>query len=147
MGLSLLDCEEGTLVDHTFERREDGKLVSRDIIRRGIIVKVEGNRKDQVSAIHVKFSMAGEPELIRGDELVRFLPAISRQAREAYRRITGTPKHVGAEFTARKSSVRRKIQDPLALTPKKREGMVAEEYKDEEEGDEIGGMDLGPQTP
>ena len=143
MGLSILDCEVGTIVDHTFERREsDEKIIPRDMIRRGIIVKVEGNQQDSVTALWVKFKMDGEAENVRGDELVRVYPANSKIAREAHRRIIGAPKHVGAEFTARRSSVRRKIVDPLALTPRKKEGMVAEEYNPEEADEGIAGMEL-----
>ena len=139
MGLSIIDCVEKTIVDHTFDRREeDGKLVTRDTIRRGIIVKVVGNRKDQISEIWVKFSSEGKPEQIKAETLVRVYPATSKIAREAYRRIVGEPKHIGVEFAPKASSKRRKVQDSLALSAKRPSGLVEPEFDE----NEIGGIEV-----
>jgi len=116
--LSIIDCRVGTIVDHTHERREDGKIVLRPVRRRGIIVDIVGNGTDSVTGVKVKFKIDQEPEAVDSGELVRVYPATSRVAREAYRRIMGQPKHVGAEFAEKKVLVRPRIQDSLALTEK-----------------------------
>lgn len=140
MSLSALDCKTGTIVDWTWERREDGKRISRPLIKRGIIVKVDGEGSDSVSNIMVKFDMNQEPVKVDSGELVRVYPATSRIAREAYRRIMGLPKHVGAEFAARKAPARARLQDSMALTAKPGQGVVRPEEDAEES--EIGGMPL-----
>lgn len=140
MALSALDARVGTIVDWTEEHFEDGRRVARPIIRRGIIVKVDGEGSDSVSNIMVKFSVDGKPEKVGGGELVRVYPHTSRVAREAYRRIMGLPKHVGAEFQSKKAPARARVQDAMALTPKPGQGVVRPE--EEEESAEIGGIEL-----
>lgn len=139
MGLSLLDCVPGTVVDHRYERRPDGKEKLRPKVRRGIIVKVEGEASSGggVPAVHVKFSTKGEPERIDTAELSRYLPARAKAAREAYRRIMGQPKMVGLVQSA-VERVPVVMVDELALTQRKNAGPVQEE----EEGGPIDGMDL-----
>lgn len=139
MSLSALDAKVGTIVDHMEEHHEDGRRTVRPIIRRGIIVKVDGENSDSVSNIMVKFSVDGQPEKVSGGELVRVYPSTSRVAREAYRRIMGLPRHVGAEFQAKKAPVRARIQDAMALTAKPGQGIVRDE---EQEAEEIGGMPM-----
>ena len=138
MGLCIGDCREGTIVDHTFDRREeDGKIVTRDLIRRGIITKVVGNGKDAITEIWVKFAADGKAEKMSGVSLVRVYPASHKVAREAYRRIIGAPKHIGIEYHP-KSSKRRRVQDSLALSAKKPTGLVEPEFDE----NEIGGMEV-----
>ena len=139
MGLSIKDMQVGTIVDQKFEvRKEDDEIVTRDEWRRGIIVRVDGNGSDCVTAVYVQFSKDAEPEQVKPAELVRYLPAKHRVAREAYRRIIGKPRHVGAVFSSRNGIVRRKMQDSLALTEPKREAMVKPEFDDSVEADESG---------
>ena len=131
MGLSMLDIMVGAVVDQAFGVNEDGKVYNRDTIRRGIITKVEGNGKDFVKAIHVKFRVDAEPEKVAGADLICVYKADSSQAREAYRRVIGQPRHVGAEFSTRASSARRKIVDSMAVTAKRGDGTVKPEYNEE----------------
>ena len=139
MALSIRDCVEGTIVDHAFEQREgDGEIVPRDVIRRGIIVRVEGNKHDSIQAVYVKYKADGDEEKTPPCELNRFLPSHHRVAKEAYRRITGAPRHVGAEFTSRKGVVRQRLQDNLALSVPKGNPVVKPEYDESSEGDESG---------
>lgn len=128
MGLSLLDCVVGTIVDHRYERFPDGKERVRPKVRRGIIVKVEGEASSTggVPAVWVKFSKPDAAERVGTEELSRFLPARARVAREAYRRIMGVPKMIGV---VEQTKVRERpvMVDELALTPAKNAGPVSEE--------------------
>ena len=126
MPLSIPDCRVGTIVDWTYEWTEDGREKPRNPIKRGIITKVMGDTSTEgsVSEIWVKFRAGDDAVRIAGRELSRVLPASHKNAKEAYRRVVGAPKMVGAEFTP-KAPARRKIEDSLALTPKLREGVVA----------------------
>lgn len=128
MALSLLDCVVGTIVDHRYERLEDGRERLRPKVRRGIIVKVDGEAGSTggVSALWVKFSKAEAAEKVPAEELSRFLPARARAAREAYRRVMGVPKMVGVvqEIKVRERAV---MVDEMALTPPKNAGPVSEE--------------------
>lgn len=139
MALALPDCKVGTIVDQTTEIHEDGRETSRNPIRRGIIVKVVGDNAiaGSVSAVYVKFRQDAEPEQIKAAELSRVFQAEHTVAREAYRRIVGAPKHVGAEF-APKQSTRKRIEDKLILTPKRESALVKPAYDD----DGVAGMDL-----
>lgn len=132
MALSMRDCKVGTIVDHTFERREeDGKEVARETIRRGIITEVRGSlSQGSISKVFVTFKLDAEPEDVKACELVRVFPAGHRVAREAYRRISGQPRHVGAEFTQRRGVTMRKIQDSLALTPSRKDAPITPELDD-----------------
>lgn len=138
MALSALDARVGTIVDWVEEHFEDGRRIQRPIIKRGIIVKVDGEGSDSVSNIMVKFSVTGDAEKVGGGELVRVYPSTSRVAREAYRRIMGLPKHVGAEFQSKKAPVRARVQDSMALTAKPGAGVV----RPEEEDENIAGMSM-----
>lgn len=140
MGLCLNDCAVGTIVDHADERRKDGKRVARETIRRGIIVKVDGDPTSGSSCtgVHVQFGVGEKPVLVSTGELNRVFKATSRVAREAYRRIVGEPRDVGRVFTSRAPG-RRRVVDLMAVTPKPQVGIVAEEYR---EDDEIAGMDI-----
>ena len=139
MGLSIKDMQVGAIVDHMFEvRKEDDEIVPRERIRRGIIVKIDGNGTDSVKAVYVQYAMNGEPELTAPAELVKHLPAKHRVAREAYRRITGQPRHVGAVFNSRNGVVRRKIEDNLALSVPRGEAAQVVKPEFDEAVDESG---------
>jgi hypothetical protein len=121
-------------VDHAHEKREDGKIVQRDLIRRGIIVKVNGEGTDSISNVYVKFKVDDDPENVKPCELDVAFPATSRKAKEAYRRVMGMPKNLGVEFKARKSDARRRIEDGMALTKVSNHNEVVKpEYNEEEE--------------
>ena len=148
MGLSLLDCQVGTIVDLTYDVDADtGKLTCLDQIRRGIITKIDGNGQDSVKAIWVRFEVGGKDERVQNQSLVRVYPAGARQAKEAYRRIIGQPKHVGAVFQSRHAAQRRQVVDKLALTAGRPSGFVEPEYDESN----IAGMELtdgaGPVLP
>jgi len=116
MALSMLNCRVGSIVDHAWTyNAEDRTKVQKDKIRRGIIVRVEGQHSDAISGLYVKFKTNEEPEKVLARELDLALPATTRIAKEAYRRVMGLPKHVGAEFNARKPNPRRRVEDSLAI--------------------------------
>lgn len=138
MSLSLIDCRVRTIVDHTIERHEDGARSYRNPRRRGIIVKVDGDARDSVSGVWVKFKPDEEPIKVDIGELIKVYPADSRISREAYRRVMGEARHVGAEFPTKKAVARIKVSDSLAVTPKTMQGVVLPE------DEEIEGIESEP---
>lgn len=141
MGLAIPDICVGTMVDHSWEKREDGKILARDTRRRGIIVKIDGS-DDCVSGIWVKFSAQGKAEKVPGAELDKAFAARSTTARRALRMVLGTPKNVGAEFPAKKAHRRVKVVDALGITPKAGPAVVMPEYDEDAESEVVGGMEL-----
>ena len=139
MGLCMLDAEVGTIVDHSFEWVEDeARMITRDVRRRGIIVKVDGNKnKDSIKAIHVLFDEKEGAKTVRASELVRVYKASHRYAREAYRRVMGAPRFIGSEFKVKRSP-RVKVVDSLALPGRSPEGVVKPEFDEEN----VGGVEV-----
>ncbi len=125
MAMTLPDCRVGTIVDWTTEWTEDGRERPRNPIKRGIITEIAGDNSNEgsIQKILVTFKPGEKAVEVQGRELSRFLPATHRYAKEAFRRIMGQPKHVGAEF-APKAPTRRKVEDALAITPRKNEFAV-----------------------
>lgn len=146
MSLSVGDCKVGTIVDHRWAidptKRGHAKTSLRDMCRRGIVMSVDGAGTDSVSNLMVLFKVGGKPAPVPPAELDRVFPASHRQAREAYRRITGAPKNVGATFVQKKTVARQRVVDELALTGSRKEGPVLPSAEETEESDRIVGMDL-----
>lgn len=132
MGLNIVDCKVGTIVDHTYEVGEDERKRLRPIRRRGIIVKTEGNGFDAVTALHVQFKPDAEPEKVKAKELVRVYPATAKVARRALARVQGRHETVGAEFVERAAPIKPKLQDAMALTRGKASPFVEPEEESEE---------------
>ena len=133
MSLAIPDCEVGTIVDHRFERCPDGREVLRPICRRGIIMRVDGNGMDSVTAVWVKFKQDAEPEKVNLAELVKKYPASSKPARRALRRARGESELVGAEFKETRAPVRPKFEDAMKLTAKRPQAVVTPEGGEDEE--------------
>lgn len=132
MGLNLIDCKVGTIVDHTFDIGPDEKRRLRQIRRRGIIVKTTGNGFDSITDIEVQFKPDAQPEKVLAKELVRVYPATSKVARRALAKIRGQHEQVGAEFVERQAPIKPKLQDAMALTKGKASPFVEPEEGSEE---------------
>ena len=55
---------------------------------------------------------------------------LSKPARRAYARLTGTDESVGSEFTEQRAKIRPRVEDGLALTPR-RPSVFVEPEEDE----------------
>jgi hypothetical protein len=144
MALNILDCEVGTIVDWRWQRREsDQKTVMRDATRRGIIVRVDGDKTTSVEKVFVKFNEKDPMIDVRPCELDRAFKCNHPVAREALRRVLGQSKYIGMEIPS-KQKVSIKTYDEMALTPKQGEGMIARE--DGVEDDLVAGIPL-PDEP
>lgn len=144
MALNMIDCEVGTIVDWRWHRRQsDDKTIAREAVRRGIIVKVDGDRTTHIEKVFVKFTEKDVPVIVLPCELDRAFKSNHPVAKEALRRVMGQPKYIGMEIPS-KQTVKVKTYDEMALTPKRSEGMIARE--DGIEDDTIAGMPL-PDEP
>lgn len=137
MALSMKDCVVGTIIDHAQDFTEDGRICNRSVYRRGIIVGVD-KTSGGVAGVSVKFSVESEPEKLDIALLHKVLSSSTKVAVEAYRRIVGAPKNIGATIVAKKGLFRPKLQDALALTPVGEKGPV----KPSDEEETIAGMAL-----
>jgi len=139
----MLNCRNGSIVDWAWEYKEDKRRnLQREKIKRGIIVRVEGAHSDAISGVWVKFKTDEEPVKVLARELDMVLPATTRVAKEAYRRVQGLPKHVGMEFKARKPDARRRIEDGLAIGNMKAGAEVVKpELLDDEEVPLVAGLE------
>lgn len=133
MPLSIPDCTPGTIVDHTYER-VDGRTVLRPVRRRGIIVEVDGNGTDSVSRIAVQFKPDTKPENVAPAECDRVLHWEHPKARQAFDKVRGISRVVGAEFEEKVVKPRPKVEDALGLTARQPRGPVAPEggHEDDE---------------
>lgn len=121
MALSMLDCAPGTIVDHTWERRSDGKRLLRETRRRGMIMKVDGDGTDSIHAVYVLFKPGADFEKVDPGELNRVFPRSHPKARAIFKQLTGQFEDIGAEFSERRAPVKPKLEDALGLTKKSRE--------------------------
>jgi len=144
MSLNMIDCEVGTIVDWRWHRREsDQKTIARESVRRGIIVRVDGDKTTSVEKVFVKFNEKDPMVDVRPCELDRAFKANHPVSREALRRVLGQSKYIGMEIPS-KQTVKVKTYDEMGLTPKQGEGMIARE--DGIEDDVIAGMPI-PDEP
>lgn len=130
MALSMKDCAPGTVVDHTWERHENGKETLRNPRRRGMIMQVDGGRDAggvggaYPGTVMVKFGPEEGLERVKACELNRVYPNTHPRARRAYRQLIGKKELVGAVFEERQAPVKPVLQDSLLLTAKQRGGVV-----------------------
>ena len=139
MPLNLSQAVKGTIVDRICEWGEDGKERPLNPIRRGIIVRVDGDpRQESVQAIYVCFSPdKGEDtvkingtevrcEKTKASELIEVYDFEHSISRKAWRRLFNYAEQVGYESMQRKpkASRFRKVQDALGLTKTNRDGAV-----------------------
>ena len=142
MALILDQMQVKTIVDRVSEWGEDGKERPLNPIRRGIIVRVDGDPgQEQVDGIYVCFGPSeGETEVKVGDvvvkatktkaaELIEAFPHDSSIARQAWNRLFKVPSQVGVVFENRKAkgSGKRRTQDALGLTPSRQQGPVTDD--------------------
>lgn len=137
MALSAKDCRIGTIVDHTFELRDDGKTVLRNPRRRGIIVEAKGQGSDTIGGdrpghVSVQFKFESEAEAVKAAELNRVYPWDHPKARAALRRVRGESLTVGAEFEERAAPVRPHVEDAMQLTAKGKAGLVIDRREDKD---------------
>jgi hypothetical protein len=130
MGLALDEMAPGGIVDWTYDSHRNaknersGKLVPRDHIRRGIIVRVNGSIEEQsVQGVWIKFDRK-EKEVYCDNtaELVIVFRNRTKVAREAWRRLMGGPRDVGFIRPAKTLAKRPTLSDDLGVTPVGREG-------------------------
>lgn len=133
MALSMHDMVRGTIVDHSHEWvAEEQQLVLRPVRRRGIIVKAKGDANSGgVAEVWVQFK-GDKPEKVAPRELDRVFPWNHPVAKKALARISGRSEMVGAEFQEKRAPVRPRVEDALAITPRRRQSVVEPE---EEEND------------
>lgn len=131
MALNLDQCTQGCIVDRIVEWGEDGKERGLNPIRRGIIVKVDGEpSQETVKGLYVTFGPdEGEDSvtvnkitvkctLTKPSELNLVFDHESSIAKKAWRRLFRFQDDVGFEFQNRKTQQpkRKKIKDELGLT-------------------------------
>ncbi len=138
MALSLRDMTPGTIVDHWYKKNDDDTWEQRPLIRRGVVVEVDGNGHDQCARLMVKFSVDPKvkPEEVAPAELVKVLPANSRKARRILKRVLGQSDDVGAEFVARQAPVVPRLDNPFREMMKAPSAIVLPKEEDAEEGEE-----------
>jgi hypothetical protein len=150
MPLNLFQQTRGAIVDRVVEWGEDGKERPLQEIPRGIIVHVEGEpEQEQIDALYVAFGeelnkktgdlvkalpakditvhdVTVKTRKVKAAELVEVFPADTKAAKEAWKRLFRIPANVGlvSENRKAKGMKRRKITDPLGLTPTPDEGPV-----------------------
>lgn len=125
MGLALDEMAPGGIVDWTYDSHKNqkgdrtGRLVPKEHIRRGIIVRVNGSIEEQsVQGVWVKFDRK-EKEVYcdNTSELVMVFPNRTKVAREAWRRVMGGPRDVGHIRPAKTLAKRPTLSDDLGVTP------------------------------
>lgn len=150
MALTLRDLHLGGIVDWVSEWGEDGKERPRDMILRGIIVKMDGSAIEQsVTKLYVCFGdKHGKPIEVNGmkvkavevkaAELAPVFDHESKESKIAWRRIFGQSVNVGSEFAAKKNQSRRRIiKDELGLTPKPKDAVVTDANDEGVDGMEL----------
>ena len=126
MGLALDEMKPSAIVDWTFETIDEksGRLRARDTIRRGIITRINGSLEDQsIKGVWIKFDRKeAEVYCKNTNELVLAFDARTKVAREAWRRLMGSPRDVGAVRVNRAVSRRPVVQDNMQVTPLGKQG-------------------------
>jgi hypothetical protein len=129
VGLALDEMAPGGIVDWTYDTFKNdkgtvtGRLVPREQIRRGIIVRVQGDIAEQsVQGVYIKFDRKEkEVYCANTNELVLVYPARTKVAREAWRRVMGGPRDVGHVRVNKSIAKRPVLTDALGVTPMGRE--------------------------
>lgn len=128
MALSMKDMVRGTIVDWTYRYDAEERIEElRPVRRRGIIVRTVGVQ-DAVTEVWVQFKNDSKPEKVPARELIRVFPFNHRVSRRALARISGTSESVGGEFEERRAPVRPRVEDSLALTPRRPAAVVEPEH-------------------
>lgn len=142
MPLNLTQINKGTIVDRICEWGEDGKERPLNPIRRGIIVKVDGDpRQETVQAVYVCFSPDKGEETVKingtevrcektkASELIEVYDFEHTVSRKAWRRLFNFSDQVGYESMQRKpkASRFRKVQDSLGLTKSNRDNAIVQD--------------------
>src|SRR5262245_45317172 len=121
MGLALDEMKPSAIVDWTFETIDpkSGRLRARDRIRRGIIVRIDGSHEDQsIKGVWIKFDRKEkEVYCANTNELVLAFDARTKVAREAWRRLMGSPRDVGSVRINRAVARRPVVEDQMGVTP------------------------------
>lgn len=141
MALNILDCVVGTIVDHRWQMvndddRPDSRwhLERRDVIRRGIVVDVNGDVHVGVKSLMVKFDPNSPAEEVPLCELDRVAKANSRIARLALARVTGKIVGPGARFSDAPPARQERVMDGIGIKDIKRETVVRDDVMAEEGG-------------
>jgi hypothetical protein len=125
MGLALDEMAPGGIVDWTYDTHKNakgdftGKLVPKEQIRRGIIVRVDGDISEQsVRGVWIRFDRKEkEVYCANTNELVMVFANRTKVAREAWRRIMGGPRDVGHMRVNKSIAKRPVLTDALGVTP------------------------------
>ncbi len=155
MALTLDQARIGSIVDRITEWGEDGKERHLAEIKRGIIVRVDGDpQQESIEGIYVCFGpdtkADAEVEIngtsvpaqrVKASELCEYSHCESLVSKEAWRRLFRMPTNVGVVWENRKakSGKRRKIVDALSLTAAAEQGPVRDDLSP-------GGMKMLPES-
>ena len=121
MGLALDEMRPSAIVDWMYDTIDErsGKLRAKEMIRRGIITRIDGSLEDQsIKGVWIKFDRKEKEVYCKNTaELVLAFDAKTKVAREAWRRLMGSSRDVGAVRVNRAVARRPVVQDAMGVTP------------------------------